>query len=54
MIDTDKMVIRPSKKDEFTRAEVREAIKDFWFYWYNHVGGTNTEQALDKWMDKNL
>jgi len=53
-MEDNETVVEPQVKDNFTRAEVREAIKNFWFYWYNAVGGTNTEQALDKWMTKNL
>lgn len=37
----------------YTREELRSNILKFWFHWYNHIGGTNTEEGLDKWMKEN-
>ncbi len=38
----------------YTRDEVRTFTLKFWFHWYNTISGTNTEEALDKFMSENL
>lgn len=38
----------------YTREELRDFTLKFWFHWYNHIGGTNTEEGLDKFMENNL
>lgn len=32
---------------------IRKITLSFWFHWYNHPGGTNTEQGFDDWWSKN-
>jgi hypothetical protein len=43
----------PIEPAEVSEEIIRKVTLSFWFYWYNHIGGTNTEEGFNKWWVEN-
>ena len=44
------MTFKTPRDRENDERERKNHVMKFWFYWYNHQGGTNTEQGYDEWI----